>query len=129
MLSLLVLLTAACAYSQTLNSDVLVMKSIAPLVAPAVPSWNAGTDPCVDKWVGVECDLFTEEGVTSFHVTDIYLDLEGHDLHLDIDAFTPLTQLRSLNALTILHGSIYGTLPASWTKFPALTHVCITPIS
>ncbi|KAJ7945895.1 Inactive receptor kinase [Quillaja saponaria] len=78
--------------------------------------WNLTSDPCIDKWFGVNCDK-------GFNYVR-RITLEGLNLTGTLDASSICTA-RSLYSLSLKNNNLQGLLPEDIGKCKSLTHFYI----
>lgn len=74
--------------------------------------WTMGSDPCIDKWTGVTCEMNS--------VSKIFLENVG--LNGVFDA-VPLCSVKSLNLLSLINNTISGTVSEEIGRCQELTHL------
>lgn len=94
--------------TNTIPSDLTVMKILANQLNSVLPSWDPALDPCLTlKWVGVSCN-------SAGYIINI--DLSGHYLGAPLEAFASLSELPYLQVINLSGTSISGTIPEAWSK-------------
>lgn len=104
--------------TNTIPTDLTVMKILANQLNSVLPSWDPALDPCLTlKWAGVTCN-------SAGYITGI--DLSGRYLGVPLDTFASLSQLPYLQEINLSGTSVSGSIPAEWSKLSYLKNMDVS---
>lgn len=104
--------------TNTIPSDLTVMKILANQLNSVLPSWDPALDPCLTlKWVGVSCN-------SAGYI--IGIDLSGHYLGVPLEAFASLSQLPYLQEINLSGTSISGSIPEGWSQLTFMRNMDVS---